>query len=131
VRDCDWGSAVFWPPDAAIARGAALYARVWAHNGGQPDCGRRLPALLREAGLTRVETSTSFRWDGSLESSRGFGTLLAERLRLPNFRRPIEAQGWLEGGTVEEVAAGCAAWSRHPDAFAAVVMVEACGIAPA
>jgi SAM-dependent methyltransferase len=131
VRDCDWGSAVFWPPDDAVGRGAALYARVWAHNGGQPDCGRRLPALLREAGLTRVETSASFRWDGSLESSRSFGTLLAERLRLPNFRGPIEAQGWLEGGTVEEVAAGCAAWSRHPDAFAAVVMVEACGIAPA
>ncbi|HEX2517444.1 MAG TPA: methyltransferase domain-containing protein [Chloroflexota bacterium] len=131
VRDCDWGSAVFWPADDAVARGAALYARVWAHNGGQPDCGRRLPALLREAGLTGVETSTSFRWDGSLESSRSFGTLLAERLRLPNLRRPIEAQGWLEGSTVEEVAAGCAAWSRHPDAFAAVVMVEACGIAPA
>ena len=131
VRDCDWGSAVFWPADDAVARGAALYARVWAHNGGQPDCGRRLPALLREAGLTGVEASTSFRWDGSLESSRSFGTLLAERLRLPNLRRPIEAQGWLEGSTVEEVAAGCAAWSRHPDAFAAVVMVEACGIAPA
>jgi hypothetical protein len=77
-----------------------------------------------------VETSASFRWDGSLESSRSFGLLLAERLRLPNFRRPIEAQGWAGGAALEEIAAGCVAWSRHPDAFAAVVMVEACGIAP-
>ena len=103
---------------------------VWAHTGpaGLRAC---LPALLREAGLTGVEASTSFRWDGSREFSLSFGTLLAERLRLPNLRRPIEAQGWLEEGTAEEAAAGCAAWSRHPDAFAVVVMVEACGIAPA
>lgn len=130
VRDCDWGSAVFWPPDAAVARGAALYARVWAHNGGQPDCGRRLRALLRGAGLTGVETSASFRWDGSKEASRSFSRLLAERLRLPNFAEPIRAQEWAGAAELEAVAAGCAAWSRHPDAFAAVVMVEACGVAP-
>jgi SAM-dependent methyltransferase len=130
VRDCDWGSTAFWPPDEAMAQGAALYARVWALNGGQPDCGRQLRALLRGAGLTGVETTTSFRWDGSEASSRDFGRLLAERLRLPNFAGAILAQGWARAAELEAIAAGCAAWSRHPDAFAAVVMVEACGVAP-
>jgi SAM-dependent methyltransferase len=131
VRDCDWGSAVFWPPDPPLARGADLYARVWALNGGQPDCGRRLRALLGEAGLTAVETSVSFRWDGTPASSRSFGRLLAERLRLPNLSAPVLAEGWAGAAELEAIAAGCAAWSEHPDAFAAVVMVEACGVVPA
>jgi SAM-dependent methyltransferase len=131
VRDLDWGSAVFWPPAPPVTRGAALYARVWAHDGGQPDCGRRLRALLREAGLRAVETSVSFRWDGTPASSRGFGQLLAERLRLPNVLASVRAQGWATEAEVEAIAAGCAAWSEHPDAFAAAVMVEACGVAPA
>jgi SAM-dependent methyltransferase len=131
VRDCDWGSAVFWPPDPLVARGAALYVRIWAHNGGQPECGRRLRALCAAAGLTAVETSVSFRWDGTPESSRSFGRLLAERLRLPNLAAPVLAQGWAGAAELEATAAGCAAWSEHPDAFAAVVMVEACGVAPA
>jgi SAM-dependent methyltransferase len=130
VRDCDWGSAVFWPPDPLVTRGAALYARVWALNGGQPDCGRRLRALLREAGLTAVETSVSFRWDGTPASSRSFGRLLAERLRLPNFGAPVLAQGWAGAAELEAIAAGCAAWSEHPDAFA-VDMIEAGGVVPA
>ena len=131
VRDCAWSSAVFWPLDPLVARAVDLYARVWAHNGGRPDCGRELRALLRAAGLVAVETSASFRWDGSSASSRRFGELLAERLRLPNLVAPIIEQGWAASATdLAAVAAGCAAWSRHPDALATVVMVEACGLVP-
>ena len=131
VRDCDWGSGVFAPPDPAVARAAALYARVWRHHGGDPDCGRRLRALLRAAGFTRVQTSASFRWDGSQDGSSGdsrsFGDLLAERLLLPNFADPMRAMGWADAALLERTAAACRAWGRTPDAFAAMVMAEAVG----
>jgi SAM-dependent methyltransferase len=131
VRDCDWGSGVFSPPDPRVEFAASLYARVWRLNGGHPDCGRHLRALLREAGLRRVATSASFRWDGSQDGStadsRSFGHLLAQRLLLPNFAQPICAHGWADAPTLQVTAAACAAWGRHPDAFAAMIMAEAVG----
>jgi len=130
ARDCDWGSGVFAPNDAAIAGAMALYERVWRHNGGHPHCGRYLPGLLDAAGFEDIRTSASFRWDGSAEESRAFGELLAHRLALPNFARPIVENGWRDRARLGELVAACLTWSDRPDAFAAMVMVEAVGRAP-
>ncbi len=127
VRDCDWGSGVFWPPDPLVERAAELYAWVWARNGGHPTCGRQLRGLLQEAGYVRVETSASFRWDGSLPSSQSFGELLAHRLRLPNFIDTILENGRADQAMLQAACAACQTWSQHPDAFAAVIMAEAVG----
>jgi SAM-dependent methyltransferase len=131
VRDCDWSSGIFAPPEPAITRAMALYERVWRHNGGHPDCGRQLRGLLHAAGFAGVETSVSFRWDGTQDGSpndsRSFGELLARRLALANFAGPIHALGLADAAELEQIAAACAAWSRHPDAFAAMMMVEAVG----
>jgi SAM-dependent methyltransferase len=131
VRDCDWGTGVYYPPEPAVELAMALYARVWRHNGGHPDCGRRLRALLRAAGFGHITTSASFRWDGSQTSStsgsRSFGELLAQRLALPNFAGPIVQLGWADERLLQRTIAGCTAWSQGPDAFATMVMVEAVG----
>src|SRR6266542_393565 len=88
-------------------------------------------ALLSAAGFAGVKTSTSFRWDGSqddgVHGSRAFGQLLAQRLSMPNFAGPIVANGWDDQPTLERVSAACARWSEHPDAYAAMIMVEAVG----
>jgi SAM-dependent methyltransferase len=131
VRDCDWASGVFAPDDDAVAEAMALYERVWRQNGGHPRCGRYLRGLLGAAGFAEIRTSASFRWDGSAEESRAFGELLAHRLALPNFAGPIVESGWCDGARLEQIIAACLAWSRHPDAFAEMVMVEAVGRAPA
>lgn len=125
VRDCDWESGIVSPADAHVEQGMRLYARVWRHNGGHPNCGRYLRPLLREGGFTDVQTSASFRWDGSAASSRSFGELLAGRLLLPNFAGPIVENGWSNHATLEQISAACLAWSRGPDAFAVMVMCEA------
>ncbi len=131
VRDCDWESGIFWPADPDLDLAAQLYARVWAHNGGHPTCGRRLRALLQESGFRRVATSASFRWDGSQDGSasgsRAFGELLAHRLLLPNLAGPIVESGWADDATLRRVSGSCARWSQHPDALCAMTMVEAVG----
>ena len=127
VRDVDWGSGVLWPPDPLVALAAELYARAWERSGGHPAYGRRLRGHLREAGYGRVETSASFRWDGSPPSSRSFGEFLAHRLRLPAFTQAILERGWADAATLQAARAACQAWSQHPDAFAAMIMAEAVG----
>ena len=128
LRDCDWGSGVFWPADPLVQQAVHLYARVWSHSGGHPNLGRQLPALLREAGFTKITTSTSFRWDGSQDDptngSRTFGQLLAQRLLLPNFQKPITENGWSDLETLQRISHACAQWADHPDAYAAMIMVE-------
>lgn len=132
VRDCDWGSGVIAPDNGSVAMAMTLYARVWRHNGGHPHCGRYLRGMLTEGGFTRIETSTSFRWDGTPAETRDFGELLAHRLALPAFAGPILALGICDHPRLERIAADCRAWSRRPDAFAAMMMVEAIGrVAPA
>ena len=127
VRDCDWASGIFAPAEPMVEEAMGLYARVWQYNGGHPNCGRHLRGWLQEAGWTRIETSASFRWDGSLASSRSFGELLAARLPLPEFAGPIVAMCWSDRATLARISAACLAWSRRPDAFAAMVMCEAVG----
>jgi SAM-dependent methyltransferase len=129
LRDCDWGSGIFYPPDSAVEFAMALYARVWQHNGGHPNCGRQLRALLQTAGFRDITTSASFRWDGSqttsMNGSRSFGELLAQRLSLPNFAEPIVQLGWADAELLERTRVGCEAWSNEPTAFAAMMMIEA------
>ena len=129
VRDCDWGSGVFYPEDPLVQQAADLYARVWSHNGGHPNLGRRLPALLRQAGFATITTSTSFRWDGSRDhptnASHTFGELLAQRLLLPNFKDPITQNAWSDPAALQRISQACTTWSTHPDAYAAMIMTEA------
>jgi hypothetical protein len=68
---------------------------------------RRRPGGLLASYNGRVETSASFRWDGSPPSSQSFGELLAHRLRLPAFTRAILERGWADAATLQAAQAAC------------------------
>jgi ubiquinone/menaquinone biosynthesis C-methylase UbiE len=128
LRDCDWDSAIWAPADESVARAVDLYARVWRRNGGHPNCGRELRGLLLETGFSDVRSSTSFRWDGSPEETRAFADLLATRLPMPEFADVIAAERWATREEVTSLATACRAWAAQPNAYAAVMMVEAVGV---
>jgi SAM-dependent methyltransferase len=128
LRDADWGSGVIGPDNALVTEAMSLYERVWRLNGGHPNCGRYLRGLLLSDGWSDVRSSASFRWNGSSEESRSMGELLADRLLLPNFTEPVLAQGWADRARLEQISAACLAWSRRPDAFAAMIMCEAVAV---
>jgi SAM-dependent methyltransferase len=125
LRDCDWASGVFAPADPLVAEAVQLYDALWRHNGGQPDCGRWLRSWLHEGGWEQIETSATFRWDGSSAESRAYGELLADRFQVPSFTGPLVALGWSSPARLDEISAACRAWSMRQDAFAAMIMGEA------
>ena len=131
VRDVDWQARSIGPSDALVEAAAELYARLWRHNGGHPRCGAELRSLLLAADCQAVSTSTSFRWDGSPEQTRQFAALLAERLPRPPMSETIVAQGWASVDKLQALADACLAWAERPEAFAAMLMVEAIGQRPA
>lgn len=125
VRDCDWSSGIFAPADSLVSEAVQLYERLWRQNGGHPDCGRQLRGWLHAAGWERVETSASFRWDGSSAESRTFGELLADRFQLATFTGPLLALGWSTPARLHEISTACRTWSTRPDAYAAMIMAAA------
>ena len=130
LRDCDWESGIFAPENADVRRAAALYARLWRHNGGDPHCGRTLRTRLLEAGCARVDTSASFRWDGTADSSRSFGVLLADRLPLAPMATALTKLGWADQDELASLSRSCRAWSIQRDVYAVMVMCEAVGWLP-
>jgi SAM-dependent methyltransferase len=60
VRDADWGGALAYPPDPLIESGVAQLRQAVLANGGDPDIGRKLGALLRDSGFSDVRMSASY-----------------------------------------------------------------------
>jgi hypothetical protein len=54
VEDIDFAGSFCYPPCEAYKKYCDLYSETVKRRGGDPDIGRRLPALLLEAGLTNV-----------------------------------------------------------------------------
>ena len=54
VEDIDVDGYFWHPPSAALDRYLDWYARAHRARGGDPTVGRRLPALLHDAGLTEI-----------------------------------------------------------------------------
>lgn len=61
VQDVDWISRVCVPENPAWNRLVAAIAELWRRNGMDVYLGRRLPLLLRDAGLTDVGVDASLR----------------------------------------------------------------------
>ncbi|MGN6564257.1 MAG: methyltransferase domain-containing protein, partial [Thermomicrobiales bacterium] len=80
VRDGDWGGLVLAPPNTLVEEGLALYARLWALNGGNPKRGHEHRALLRAAGFSRIVASAGADAMGTPEAVRQRAALLAEQL---------------------------------------------------
>lgn len=60
LRTPDWGGFLLGPPDEGAGRAMHLYEQIQQRNGGDLRIGRKLGALAREAGCTRVRLSASY-----------------------------------------------------------------------
>ena len=59
VRDADYATITWYPPNAALTRWLELYRHVAKSNGGEPDAGRRLLSWASAAGFGYVAASAS------------------------------------------------------------------------
>lgn len=91
--------------------------------------GKRLPAILRQAGFTRTVKSVSADTKGDAEAVRAHARITIFLLDGPLGRHAL-ANGWADGSTLEHIKAGILAWAEHPDAFFANTYVEVVGWKP-
>lgn len=79
VQDVDWISRVCDPPHPAWTELVDLIAELWRLNGMDVHLGRRLPRLLREAGLTDVGVDAGIR---VFQNDHPYQTLVVDRAEL-------------------------------------------------
>jgi len=125
VRDVDWGTASYWPPDPWIDRFIETHLKTWARNGGEPLMGRQLRALFNVADVTDVQVTAAVWCYATPSETVEWGESYAERLLTsPMGARAVEL-GFASREDLEAMAAAFRAWAVHPDAFWAFIHVAA------
>lgn len=126
ARDVD-AEAVVWGHWSEPLRELDKLMMAWQQSRGSDiTLGRRLPAILREAGFSGTRKSVSADTKGDPESTRSHAQITLFLLNGP-FGQAVLDNGWADRATVERLKESIRAWGEHPDAFFANVHVEVVG----
>ena len=115
------------PDDPIIERCNDLVDRLYIHNGGDRNIGKRARGLLKEAGFARREVSASYECYGNLEATRKRAERLAGGLTQPPVSDQLIELGWSSLAELTEIAAFWRSWGENPDAFCARAWRETVG----
>lgn len=111
VRSPDWGGFLLYPYPPVVEQAIFAYQKRQRAHGGDPQAGRKLPAILRAAGFVRVKSSASYE---IYDDPRRIAEYLAVQLD--------------RGAEVETTeASALRRWCADPDALFAQAWVEAVG----
>lgn len=128
VADADYDGAIFYPHGDAITRSFDLLARLRTNgNGGDPRVGKRLRALLHEAGFERTVGSATAGYQGTSDATKLTGAWQAHYFSAPDFANHVIALGLATSAELEEISAAWRAWGEDPSAFQATFWCEALG----
>jgi ubiquinone/menaquinone biosynthesis C-methylase UbiE len=126
LKEFDHGGDIVWPQTPIIARSIALYHRLRAHNGHEPQAGRRLKQFMHAAGCSVESIHALYdQIDGSEQLTAHIernNRLVAEMLG-----SQYDALGWCTQEELEEDAQAWIEFARDPDAVYLSTWFEAVG----
>jgi ubiquinone/menaquinone biosynthesis C-methylase UbiE len=93
LRDADWGGALVYPSDPVVDAALGQFLQAIKASGGNPEMGRRLGTLLREAGFGDVRMSASFEVYDPMIAARYLASFTGDHPIAPNL---FLAQPWCE-----------------------------------
>jgi SAM-dependent methyltransferase len=125
VSDADWDGELLFPTNPLLdrSREVALKLRV----GTSPFVGKRLRALLTEAGFVRCEGSARVLSHGTPAEALGASEFTAALFEYPDAVDRAVAAGWATRAELAAIAAAWRDWGRQPGAFLARFWCEALG----
>jgi SAM-dependent methyltransferase len=126
LEDDDHELLRLYPSVPAFEKLWRAYMASYARIGRDPEIGRRLPALLAEAGLTPVRSDWPF--FGACAGSDTFDLIVTNcRHIITGAREAIEAEG-ISAAAFEDGLARYDAWAREPGAAYWYCTFWACGV---
>ncbi len=125
VRDSDYGTCTWNPPDERLRRWLEVYHAVAARNGAEADAGRYLYGWLHQAGFSDVTLSgTTWTFPG-YGSVADWATSWAERTTHSNLAAKAVEYRIADAEELAGIADGFREWCRNPAAFFSIGHVEA------
>jgi SAM-dependent methyltransferase len=130
LQDEDHDILRLWPEPAGVMQVWRAYIRSYERNGNDPEVGRRLVALLHEAGALPARCDWIF-FGGSSGQAR-FAPLVENMARiLEGAAQAIASTGLVGAEGVAEAVASLRAWGGRPDAAIWYAVACAEGTRPA
>ena len=127
LKEFDHGGDITYPPEPAMVKYDEFYRRLRREFGHDPEGGRKIGALLFDAGFRDVRMSASYESLSGRETLRGaahvFIGLLTE-----GWSEAFQSRGW---ATTEDIEAMKDAWlkfAESPGALFASTWCEAIGV---
>lgn len=118
-REVDYAATIWYPDIPGMAEWLDLYERVAREQGGDPNIGRRLQAVAREAGFQRSDVVTSVgTWCFSTPEELEFWCgMWADRVLNSDFRKNAIDGGHASEAELERSAACWKAFAKEEDGW--------------
>ena len=126
ARDTDADAALWGGQTEPMKTFDRLFYAWQQRRGSDLTLGKRLPAILWDAGFTETRTSVSADTKGTPEDVRGHADIMTLMLD-GQFGQDILRNGWADRSTVARLKGGIRVWQETPDAFFANVHAEVIG----
>ncbi|MBW4614646.1 MAG: methyltransferase domain-containing protein [Desmonostoc vinosum HA7617-LM4] len=124
LRSPDWGVFLITPTTPELDKAFAYSKWLQQQNGGNPDIGRELGALLRKAKFTNIKTSASYQCYEPLNSATEY---LAQIIETSAKIYQAVQKGWTDEQSITAMSRALREWSQHPDGWFAQTWCEAVG----
>lgn len=127
IRSVDLAATLIAPAAATLERAHDIWLKYRQHCGGDPFLGRRLRALLREAGFAKTIGSASSETWGTPQMTQSMMSVLTAEFTGPKIAETAIQMGWADQAQMDNAASALNDWGNHADAFMAIVWCEAVG----
>lgn len=127
IRSIDLAATLIAPAEATLNKAYDIWLKYRQHCGGDPFIGRRLRALLREAGFAKTIGSASSETWGTPQLTQSMMSVLTGEFTGPKIAETAIRMGWADPAQMDKAASALHDWGDHADAFMAIVWCEAVG----
>ena len=126
ARDADADSVVWGNISEPIKKLDSLFKLWHKSRGSDITLGKRLPAVLREAGFINIVTSISGDTKSSPEDVHSHAEITLSLIDGP-FGKAVLENEWADEGTLKNIKETIKEWGENPDSFFSNVHVEVIG----
>ncbi len=127
IRCVDLAATLIAPAGPTLERAYDIWLKYRQHCGGAPFLGRRLRALLREAGFAKTIGSASSETWGTPQMTKSMMSVLTAEFTGPKIAATATQMGWADQAQMDKATSALSDWGNHADAFMAIVWCEAVG----
>jgi len=124
VKEFDHGGDLLYPPDPAVKRYGELYLRLRLENGHDPQMGRKIGALLIDAGFDDLNLSAVYEPFAGPQATGGFAQV-SVGLLAAGWGDAFLSRGWATQADIQEMIAGWRRFATTPGAIFAAAWCEA------